>query len=356
MGLILLRFLKKSECSLIPSKNSEAIVHNLSGRRIFITGGTGFVGRSLLDRLQLVHERDGQLFHVSVLSRDPDSFLRQWPEYAGNSWLSFIRGSLSDLPAEMASYTDVIHAAADTHIHGHGAEWISQIVNGTAAVLAFAVRCGAERFLLTSSGAVYGPQPADVERLREDFPGAPPTGSQGSTYGQAKRVAEQLCTVFHQEYGLNTVVARCFAFSGRHIPTDGPYAIGNFIRDALNGSDIRIKGNGLAVRSYLAAEDMADWLIALLHQGKAGEAYNVGSDQGITMVGLAKTVCTLLAPQQQVIIEGIGIQEMVRSRYIPDVQKALALGLRSRFSLEEIVLRTAAQLRTGRMSTRQYGE
>ena len=237
----------------------------------------------------------------------------------------------------------MIHAAADTHLVGNGAEWIRQIVIGTESVLELAVRNGAERFLLTSSGAVYGQQPADVSHLSESSTSAPSTTSLKSTYGQAKRVAEQLCTVFYQEQGLDTVMARCFAFVGKHIPFDGPYAIGNFIRDALAGRDIRIKGDGTAIRSYLSGNDMADWLLTLLARGGAGEAYNVGSDIPVSMAALADLVRQLLRPTVNVVIEGTpdGSPPAI---YVPSIEKAKTLDLSVWSSLEESILATAGAI------------
>jgi dTDP-glucose 4,6-dehydratase len=316
----------------------------LNGRHIFMTGGTGFVGRTVLDLLNDVHERLGQRFTVSVLSRDPEKFLRLYPEYARYSWLSMAKGSVDDLPASLGAVTDVLHAAADTHLQGQGVEWIDQIVNGTRKVLDFAVQNGAQRFLLTSSGAVYGPQPETLEELGEDYLGAPPTDAASSLYGQAKRVAEQLCTVYHQEHGLATVSARCFAFAGRHLALDGPYAFGNFIRDALYGDVINVKGNGSAVRTYLDGEDMAYWLLFLLCNGNPGGVYNVGSDEPVTIKELAEKIAELVAPGKPVVIENSSAQRGVRSRYIPCIRKAAAAGLRPRFTLDQIIRRTATEL------------
>lgn len=315
----------------------------LTGRRLFITGGTGFVGRTLLDYLMDWQAKTEQVFDVSVLSRDPINFLAKYPQYYGRSWLRFVAGSLKELPPP-APYTDVIHAAADTHLQGQAAQWIDQIVNGTAAVLDFAVKSGATRFLHTSSGAVYGPQPESLVELPEDYCGAPTTALISSTYGQAKRVAEQLCTVYFHEHGLQTINARCFAFSGKHMPLDGPYALGNFIRDALHGDAIRVKGDGTAVRSYLDGEDMAQWLMGLLQEGSPGEAYNIGSDQEVTMQELAQKVAQLLAPGKAVIIENAQPQNLHRSRYVPSIQKVKRLGLTVRHDLNQAITRAVAGL------------
>lgn len=312
---------------------------DLTNRSFFITGGTGFVGRTLLDYLINWQTQTGQNFNVTVLSRYPEKFLSQYVKYTGRPWLSFVQGSLHDLPPP-DYYTDVIHAAAEPHLQGQGAQQIDQIVNGTAAVLNFAVQSQAVRFLHTSSGAVYGPQPDHLLKIPEDYAGAPATEAVSSIYGQAKRVAEQLCTVYYHEYGLKTVNARCFAFAGKHLPQNGAYALGNFIRDALYFDAIRVRGDGTAVRSYLDGEDMAHWLLALLQTGKPGEAYNVGSENAVTVKELAQLVAQMLAPGKTVKIENEEAANTHRSRYIPSTGKAEALGLTQRYSLEQAIGRS----------------
>jgi dTDP-glucose 4,6-dehydratase len=240
---------------------------------------------------------------------------------------------------EPAGYTDVIHAAADTHLPGPAVEWVEQIVGGTASMLDFAVRCGAQRFLHTSSGAVYGTPPVAILEIPEEYSGAPSTGLHGSTYGQAKRVAEQLCTIYAQESGLPTINARCFAFAGRHLPLQGPYALGNFVQDALRGDVIRVKGDGTAIRSYLDGEDMACWLLTLLQDGVAGQSYNVGSSIAISIRQLAERVRDTLSPDKPIQIEAVHLGHGVTSRYVPCTHKALALGLRQTISLDASILR-----------------
>jgi nucleoside-diphosphate-sugar epimerase len=328
--------------SLLPSRTVD-----LTGRSIFVTGGTGFLGKTLLDYLHECALAADGAFRVTVLSRSPERFLARWPEYRDLDWLTFRRGDLQNFPAPEADVTDFVHGAADTHDVVDKMAWIDQIVTGTSNALRWALAAGARRFLLISSGAVYGSQPTTVPRLREDYGGAPPTTSLLSVYGQAKRMAEQVCTVFGATNALDTVIARCFAIAGPHVPFDGPYAIGNFIRDALSGNVIRVRGDGLTVRSYLFGRDVAHWLTTLLVRGKAGEAYNVGSDNPLTVADLARTVASILAPQARVLFENASGSDQGRSIYVPDIAKAQRLGLAVETGLRDSIRLSAARNATG---------
>lgn len=312
-------------------------VHDLSGRHLFLTGGTGSVGRTLLDYLDRCDAAHGE-FKVSVLTRDAKAFAARHPEQAKRPWLSLVDGSLAALPSLPDGITDVIHAAADTHLGTGRAGWVDQIVGGTGTLLAASHKARAARFLLVSSGAVYGPQPASFSHLREDYPGAPDPLLPGSTYGQAKRVAEQLCTIAHHEHGLPTVITRLFAFGGAHVPRDGRYAFGDFMRHALANDDapIRIAGDGQAVRSYLGGHDMAHALICALVAGQAGSAYNVGSDEPVTIAELAMRIRDRLSHAREVVIMGAA-GDGQRSRYVPDVTRIAALGAAARSDLDAVI-------------------
>jgi nucleoside-diphosphate-sugar epimerase len=183
-----------------------------------------------------------------------------------------------------------------------------------------------------------------MARLEEVYCGAPPTTADSSVYGQAKRLAEQMCTIYGVARGLDTVIARCFAFTSPHVPLDGPYAIGNFIRDALQSDVIRVRGDGRAVRTYLYGRDMAHWFMTLLTFGAAGEAYNVGSDQPVTMAELAATVASILSPGKPVVIENSVVDDGTRSTYVPDITKAGRLGLEVETALPDAIRLSAEAL------------
>jgi len=223
-----------------------------------------------------------------------------------------------------------------------------QIVDGTRNLLQFAVDNGVSRFLLTSSGAIYGPQPAHVERISEDWSGSPSLSDPSNAYGLAKRAAEHLCTLYRDAHGLETIVARCFAFVGRDLPLDVHFAIGNFIRDALCSDAIEVAGDGSPLRTYLDQDDLAHWLTTLLERGCAGQTYNVGSDEIINIGELAHLVRDILAPQKPVHIRHLESANAGRNRYVPDIRKARdELGLSVCIPLAEAIRRAGEFHRNG---------
>ncbi len=314
---------------------------------ILITGGTGFFGKALLRRWQLNEASRITFPRVVVLTRDSKAFLRRYPEFSGLPWLGFHTGDIlipSSLPA-CNRFTHILHAAADSSLGPllTPLERFQQIVDGTRNLLEFAVTVGAHRFLLTSTGGIYGPQLPEVTALLEDWPGSPALGNPANAYSIGKRAAEHLCILYQDAFGIEVVIARCFAFVGPDLPLDLHFAIGNFIRDALHREAIEVTSDGSPLRTYLDQNDLADWLLALLARGRPGNAYNVGSDEVISIAALAHLVRDLVAPGKPVHILGQAREVHDRNRYIPDIRKAQReLGLAVTIPLAEAILRTSA--------------
>ena len=241
-----------------------------------------------------------------------------------------------------ADYTHVLHAVTDstTGLAITPLQRFDQIVGGTRNVLDLALRCGKPHVLMTSSGGVYGCVAQFPGGVPESYTGMADPLDPQNAYSVAKRQAEHLCALYLNEYGLQSVVARCFAFVGEDLPLGAHFAIGNFIRDALVGEDIVILGDGTPVRSYMDQRDLACWLTTLLLRGESGRAYNIGSGEAITIGGLAERVATLMPgrrPKIRVMKRVSEGQAARRDFYLPDVSRARdELGLRAEIGLDDV--------------------
>jgi dTDP-glucose 4,6-dehydratase len=207
---------------------------------------------------------------------------------------------------------------------------------GTRRMLDFAYTKKVKKFLFTSSGAIYGPQPPDVTTLEEAFPDAPAPFETRYSYGQGKRAAEFLCAAYSESYGIQVKIARCFVFSGPYLPLNSGFAIGNFIKDAIGGGPIRITGDGTPYRSYLYAADLAIWLWKILMRGQSSRPYNVGSENALDILTLAKTVRNTVCPNCEIQLAHSPVPGHPAERYVPSTQRARnELGLQEWIGLEE---------------------
>ena len=114
----------------------------------------------------------------------------------------------------------------------------------------------------------------------------------------------------------------------------------NFIRNALHSDAVIVAGDGTPLRTYLDQNDLAEWLLTMLAQGRAGEAYNVGGDEIVSIAELAHLVRDALAPGKPVKVLGATTSGLLRNRYVPDVCKARQeLGLHTRIPLADAIRR-----------------
>jgi len=265
-------------------------------KRVFLTGGTGFVGSSLIagapDDVSIV-----------VLTRDPERFKARSPQLA--SRVELHRGDVTTFEFPAGDFTHVIHGASDTRdaIRDPRAAWTT-IVDGTRRVLELA---GSKRFLMISSGAVYS--------------------AAGDPYGDAKRAAEELCPE-------HAAIARLFTFVGPYMSFDKPFAIVDFIRAATQGMPIRVQQPETR-RSYLYGSDLARWLWTMLDRGTG--VYDVGSDEVVTMAELAEIVRRVVNPEVAIESGNSG----AATTYVPSIDRARReLGLTVDVALDEAIMRT----------------
>jgi dTDP-glucose 4,6-dehydratase len=314
------------------------------GKRVFVTGGTGFFGCWLLESFCWANDHLDLRASVTVLTRNPQTFTRKAPHLAAHPAIQLYVGDVRSFDFPAGEFSHVIHAATEAYgqlNEGDPLLMLDTIVEGTRHTLEFARHCGTPKFLLTSSGAVYGKQPPNLTHIPEDYVGAPDPLDPRSAYGEGKRLAEHLCALYAQHYGVQTKIARCFAFVGPYLSLDIHFAIGNFIRDGLRGGPIQVKGDGTPYRSYLHTADLTIWLWTILFKGKSCFPYNVGSDEVVTIAELANLVAEQFEPRPRIEIERNRVNGLASERYIPSINRVLReFGLRPTIGLAEAVQRT----------------
>lgn len=295
-------------------------------RRLFVTGGTGFFGKSMLDfRLRHPEWPWAQAEWV-ILSRSPERFAATCPRLATQPDVSFAAGDVRDFAFPEGHFDAIIHAATSAVTTLSDAEMTSVIMDGARHVTDFAKAAGCGKILFTSSGAVYGPR---ITPAREDDACEPVTA-----YGKGKLAVERMFI----DAGFDVKIARCFAFTGQHLSRGIHFAIGNFIQNCLDGKTIVINGDGTPLRSYLYADDLVEWLFAILQRGESGRPYNVGSDHAVSIRELAETVRDAMGSKSEIVVKGTPKVGEEPSVYVPSIERARSeLGLEVKVSLEDAI-------------------
>jgi dTDP-glucose 4,6-dehydratase len=327
---------------------TQGLWDELRGQRIFITGATGFFGCWLLETLLWANHRLQLKARVTILSRNPGALKDKAPHLAADSAVEMLAGDVKDFRFPPGSFSHIIHAATESSVELNQKNpllMFDTIVEGTRRCLDFALAAETSKFLFLSSGAIYGPQPPEVANVSEESTSGPNPLDAASAYAEGKRAAELLCSMASRgtnsrEIRLETKIARCFAFVGPYMKLDAHFAIGNFIRDQLRGGPVRVAGDGTALRSYMYAGDLMVWLWTILFRGTPLRAYNVGSEQAVSIGELAHTVAGAFTPRAEVEILGAPGAGTAQ-RYVPSTARAQReLGLSCRLPLGDAIRRT----------------
>ena len=316
----------------------------MRGKRLFLTGGTGFVGCWLLESFAWANDKLGLNSSALALTRNFEAFKTKAPHLANHPAIFFHPGDVRSFEFPGGEFAFIIHGAAESSTNLNNEDPLAMfdvIVKGTRRVLDFAARAGTKKMLFISSGAVYGKKSGNMTHVPEEYQGAPDTSDPASAYAEGKRAGELLCSLHARRTGFQAKIARCFAFVGPYLPLDAHFAVGNFIRDGLAGGPIRVKGDGTPHRSYLYAADLAIWLWTILLRGEPCHPYNVGSEDAVTIGELAHQVANCFQPPSSVEIAFETQPGKPPERYVPSVRRcALELGLRQTIYLRESIWRT----------------
>jgi UDP-glucose 4-epimerase len=314
----------------------------LTGKKILITGGAGFIGTTLARRLV----DENEIVAVDNLHRDAlgGTDLAEHPNFR------FHQGDVLDaeLVTELArGATHVLHAAAiagvDTVLESPVRTMRVNLI-GTYNVLeaALATKETLERLIEFSTSEVFGTYAFRVDERSVTTQGS--VGEARWTYAVSKLAGEHMTHAYHQEFGLPTVSVRPFNVYGPGQIGGG--AIRAFIEAALAGRDLMIHGDGSQIRAWCYVDDMVEGLLlALEHENAVGESFNIGNARSaVTIYDLARRIKQLSGCSGELVFQPIHYLDV--ELRIPNVDKARALlGFEAKVELDEGLEKTIAWYR-----------
>lgn len=308
---------------------------------IFITGGAGFIGTSLAERL-CAHNR---LTLFDNMTRDA---LSSTPLGAHPN-VTLIRGDVLDRAAMQAACQDadiIVHMASIAGVDSVMRQPVLTMqvsLQGTMNALQIAYEGGrCRRFLDFSTSEVFGQYAYKVTEGHVTSLGA--VGEARWTYAVSKLATEHLALSYHKQYGMPTVSIRPFNIYGPRQVGEG--AVHHFITRAIKGEPLHIHGDGSQIRSWCYIDDIVDGVLATLEREEAvGHAFNIGNPRStVTIYQLAQEIIRLAGSTSALVMQPIDRTDV--ELRIPNVDKARSLlGFEPKVNLEEGLLRTIAWYR-----------
>ena len=318
----------------------------INGSRILLTGGTGFVGKWMLQTAKIAQANSERKIELVIPTRRLSAQHVQDAIEIGCPNVLWVEDDFLTNAPDVGHIDMIIHAAtpasAQLNIE-NPAEMLRINVEAMKSVLRHAGNN--QPLLFTSSGAVYGAQPQTVSHMPEGNIELNPSNEQLSAYAQGKQIAEQICIEAGDIGQCSPIIARLFAFGGEYLPRKTHFAIGNFIQNALDRQSIAVKGDGRARRSYLYGADMATWLWSALAFGENEEPLHIGSEHSVSILELAQTVAVvsgevLKYTPEITVAKAVDPSEPVH-QYVPaNLCTRRTLEVEEWTSLEEMIKRT----------------
>ncbi len=309
----------------------------MEGKKIFITGGAGFIANTLIQKLIdknkiVVYDN----FHRDTLTASG---------FANHPNLEIIKGDVLDLEfltQSMKGCQVVVHAAGiagiDTVIKDPVKTMRVNMIGTANALEAAKINNVTDRFIDFSTSEVFGSMAFKSSENDQTVAGS--AGEARWTYAVSKLAGEHLAHAYYKQFNLPVVTIRPFNVYGPGQTGEG--AIQIFIKKALKNEDIHIDGDGNQIRAWCFVDDFVDCLFRCLHEKAAiGESFNIGNARAvITILGLAQTVCRVLDSKSKIVFDP-PLSADIALR-IPSVKKAeTILGFKAKTDLEEGILATA---------------
>jgi nucleoside-diphosphate-sugar epimerase len=318
------------------STYSAQFIEAAQDQTIVITGGTGFVGRWLVESLLRCGAQSPRLI---LIVRSKNKAQSQLQGIKGAEKVKYIEQDISNKLKIDEPVHQIWHLATSSAVPStpNASHIIDSSLRGTFRLLDLAAgQTEPPKFMHTSSGAVYGRGLKPGLEITEDLRVANDWLKDAEVYDASKRATEMILKEATKDGVVSAKNARLFAFVGPYLPIDSHFAIGNFIRAAIESKPITLTSSGVDFRSYLYAADLISWLFAYMHSDYT-EPLNVGSDQSISIRECAELVASIA--KLDVKIDLGDTHEP--TKYVPNIDRARnVLGLDVYTDLKDSIERT----------------
>jgi UDP-glucuronate decarboxylase len=303
--------------------------------RILVTGGAGFIGSHLLDRLM---KEQHQVICLDNFYTGTKNNISKWFDHPNFEW---IRHDITEpIRLEVDQIYHLACPASPVHYQYNPIKTIKVSFLGTSNMLGLAKRTKA-RFLLASTSEVYGDP--DVHPQPEEYHGnVNPIGIR-SCYDEGKRIAETLSFDYHRTHNVEIRVARIFnTYGPRMLENDGR-VVSNFIAQSLQGKPLTVYGDGSQTRSFCYATDLVDGLMKLMNGDQTGPI-NLGNPEEYTILELAEKIRDRINPDREISFKPLPQDDPKQRR--PDITKAKTLlNWQPTISLEAGLTETIAEFK-----------
>lgn len=258
--------------------DSKAVdFQRFSGKTFLVTGATGMIGQNLVYTLLEANEELEQPIRIVALVRDAN---KAESIFGKSEWIHFVVGDVTSPFPFDARIDYIVHAASQTASKAFVEDPVGVITTayqGTLNILNIAKEANTSGMVYLSTMEVYG-APESEEKITEDHGTNLNTMKVRSSYAESKRMCECLCAAYAEKYGVPVKVMRLAQTFGPGVRYNDGRVFAEFARCAIEGKDIILHTAGETKRSYLYTADAVTAILAVLMDGKVGEAYNAANE------------------------------------------------------------------------------
>jgi nucleoside-diphosphate-sugar epimerase len=320
-------------------------------KTVLVSGAAGFLPAYMIETLLHLNQTRDLNIRVVGLVRDLTKAKRRFARHSG-PLLNLVPHDVCEAIALAEPVHFIIHAASYASPKYFRIDPVGTImpnVAGTANLLNLGRDKRIESFLFFSTSGVYGHVDASCFPIKEDCYGALDPLDVASCYLESKRMGETLCVAWQHQYGIPVKIVRPAITFGPGVALDDGRSFADFIARIVNGQDIELYSDGMAVRNFCYIADATTAFFMVMMKGQTGQAYNVASDQEISILDLARKLTGEIFPEKglKVVMRQDSEKNFFRipfPRTTVDISKMKALGWNLNFTIEEGFRRTVRSI------------